>query len=144
VPLKEIVLNDIHGLWGGERVWIGADRVAIIQVVDGDRKETRYRLTITAEQWAEIEGLVGANDVLSLKEGPFRTGVPDEPAHTIRLITKGGQKAKVFKWERDRRSRFDPVANALFAIARTKAGREPIHEGEFSGDWHPDGFEKPW
>jgi hypothetical protein len=144
VPLKEIVLNDIHGLYGGERVWVGADRTAIVQVVDERRKEKRYRRTISAEQWAEIERLVGANDFLSLKEGPFRTGVPDQAGHAIHLVTKDGKKVKALKWERDRRPRFDAVAGVLFGIARAADGRELVHEGEFNWDWTPDGFEKPW
>jgi hypothetical protein len=144
LPLKEIVLNDIHGLHGGERVWIGADRTAIVQVVDRERKEKRYRLKIGAAQWTEIERLVGAHDFLNLKEGPFRTGVPDEPAHTIRLVTKEGQRAKAFKWERDQRPRFDPLAGVLFGIARTSEGRELIQEGDYDYAWTPDGFEKLW
>lgn len=144
VPLKEVVLNDVHGLWGGEAVWVRSDRTAVVQVVDRKRKEKRYRRAVTAEQWAEIERLVGEHDVLGLKEGPFRTGVPDEAAHTIRLVTADGRRAKVFKWENDRRPRFDPLASVLFGIARAPEGRELVHEGPFDYDWHPEGFEKRW
>lgn len=144
VPLKEVVLDDVSRFHGGERVWIGADRTAFIQVVDSKEKEKRYRRAVTDEQRAEVEKLVGQHDFLSLQEGPFRKGVPDEPGHTVRLVTQDGRRAKAFKWGGDRRPRFDPVAGELFKIAQESEGRDLIYEGEYDPDWVPDGFEKPW
>ena len=65
VPLKSFVLHDVQGLFGGEAIWAAEDRTALVQVVGqspADQSglwEKRYKITLTAEQWVEVERLVG-------------------------------------------------------------------------------------
>ena len=150
VPLKQVVLNDAHGLWGGESLWLAEDGTAVVQVVSEPPQgqvglwEKRYRRKVPEAQRAEIERLVGAHDFFSLKAGFPRTGVPDEAAHAVYLVAKDGRKLTAVKWAKDKRPRFDALADVLFGMMRTTEGRELIHEGLFDWDRAPDGFEKPW
>jgi hypothetical protein len=149
VPLKSFVLHDVQGLFGGEALWVGEDNSAIVQVVGAPPPaksglwEKRYKLTVTKEQRAEFERLVGAHDFLRLKIRQ-RDGIPDEEHPIIVVTTKAGDKARVRKWANDKNPRFDPLYSHLLAIAGTAEGRELIHEGEYDGNWTPDGFEKLW
>lgn len=87
VPLAMLVLYDNQGMYGGQALWVAEDRTAFIQNVarppagKSGLWEKRYKTKITAGQWAEVERLVGAHHVLSLKM-PDRLGVPDE-AHPL-------------------------------------------------------------
>ena len=147
VPLKSFVLHDVEGMFGGHTIWAAEDRTAFIQVVGppptgrSGLSEKRYKIKLTAEQWAEVERLVGAHHLLTAKMAG-RPGVPDEAHPVIVVVTRAGATAKVRKWANDKHPDFDPVYAYLLRLCRAKG--ELVREGAFEWEWRPDGFEQPW
>jgi hypothetical protein len=149
VPLRSFALHDIQGLFGGEAIWVAEDRTAIIQIVEEGSAQTpglwerRYMTHLSADQWAEMERLVGAHNFLSITM-PERLGVPDEAHPLISVTTKDGTTTRVRKWANDKHRDFDVTYGFLRNLCRTEEGRKLIREGQFDWSWKPDGFERPW
>jgi hypothetical protein len=147
VALKSFVLHDVQGLHGGQAIWAAEDGTAFIQSVEvppagqAGLWEKRYKAKVTPKQWAEVERLVGAHGLLSVKM-PERPGIPDEAHPIIVLVTRTGTTVKVRKRGDDKHPDFDPVYAYLLGLCR--AGGELVHEGAFDWDWRPEGFERPW
>jgi hypothetical protein len=147
VPPKSFVLHDVQGLWGGYALWASEDRTAFVQVVDpppakhSELWEKRYKVKLTAEQWAEVERLVGAYHFLTLQVSE-RPGVPDEAHPIIVVVTKAGVTTKAQKWANDKHADFDPVYSYLLGLCR--ADGMLVREGSFEWEWRPEGFEQPW
>ncbi len=147
VPLKSFVLYDVQGMTGDDALWVGEDRVAIVQVVgDGPAGqpglwEKRYKAAISPEKWAEVERLVGAHHLLSV-EPPSRPAGPDETHPLIQVVMKDGRTGRVHKWGGDKHADFDPVYDYLLGLCRTKG--ELVREGGFDWNWRPEGFEPLW
>jgi|SRR5208282_5140514 len=95
VPLRSFTLHDVQGLRGGHAIWAADDCTASVQVVgrppagQSGLWEKRYKTKLTAEQWAEVERLVGAHHLLTARV-PERPGVPDEPHPIIVVVPKTG------------------------------------------------------
>jgi hypothetical protein len=147
VKLRSFGLHDVQGLYGGNALWAAADRTTIVQVV-GDPPagrrglwERRYRTTLSAGQWAEVERLVGACHLAAFNV-PERPGIPDEACPIIFAVPCDRATIKVRKWANDRHWGFDPVYAHLLGLCRAEG--EPIHEGAYDWDWRPDGFDRPW
>jgi hypothetical protein len=147
VPLKSFVLHDVQGLLGGQALWAAEDRTAFVQVVgpppagQSGLWEKRYRTKLTAEQWAEVERLVGAHHLLTAKMVD-RPGVPDEAHPIIVTVPKTGAAVRVRKWASDKHPDFDPVYSYLLGLCRGEFAL--VREGVFEWEWRPDGFERPW
>jgi hypothetical protein len=147
VSLKSIVLHDVQGLFGGHALWATNDRTAIVQVVghplagQSDLWEKRYKARLTAEQWTEVERLVGAHHFLTIKL-PDRQGIPDEAHPIIAVVPKSGTTAKTRKWANDKHADFDAVYSYLLVLCRAEG--ELVYEGAFDWEWRPEGFEQPW
>src|SRR5262245_3102870 len=73
LPIRSFVLHDVQGLFGGNALWAGEDRTAWLQVVSPPPPgktglwEKRYKVTITAEQWASVEKKLGEIHFLAAK-----------------------------------------------------------------------------
>lgn len=147
VPLKAFVLHDVQGLFGGHAVWAAEDQTAFVQVVgpppagQSGLWEKRYKTTLTADQWAEVERLVGAHHLAAVKV-PERPGVPDEAHPVIMAVPTAGAAVKVRKWANDKHPDFDPVYSYLLRLCR--AGGDLVREGAFEWEWRPAGFGQPW
>ena len=143
VRLRQFVLQDVQGLFGGQSIWAAEDRTAYVQRVghkQGERGlwETRYKLTLSPEQWAEVERLVGAHNLLNYKMRE-RPGVPDEARPMITLVTRAGTTTTAAKWANDKHPDFDPVYEYLLGLCRTDG--QLLREGEYDWKWRPAGFE---
>jgi hypothetical protein len=147
VPLKSFVLHDVQGFFGGQSLWVCEDRTAFVQVVrvpppgQSGLWEKRYKTTLTPEQWAEMERLVGAHQLLTARM-PDRPGIPDESHPIIAFDTRAGETVRLGKWAGDKHPGFDPVYAYLLGLCKPTG--ELIHEGEFVGGWKPDGCVTPW
>lgn len=146
VPIKSFVLHDVQGLFGGRAIWVAEDRTAFVQIVSPPTAgqsvllEKRYKTRLTAEQWAEVERLVGAHHLLTTKMAE-RSGVPDEARPTIVIVPQSGTVVKLRKWANDKHPDFDLVYSYLFGLCRAEG--ELVHEGVFEWDWRPEGFAAP-
>jgi hypothetical protein len=144
VPLQSFALSEIHGRYGGPALWVAEDRTAFVQIVGrapGDSielREKRYRKKLSAEQWSDVERIVGANHFLSLNPRA-RTGLPGESGSVIRVLTQAGSAAEILKWDRDQNADFNAVRNSLVTLLNlTRAEGELIYEGPFNWEWRPD------
>ena len=143
VPLKSFVLSDVQGLFGGQSLWAAEDRTAYVQFAgrppagQSGMWETRYKTTLTANQWAEVERLVGVHRLLTVKM-PDRNGVPDEARPAMTLVTRSGVTVTVAKWANDKHPGFDPVYGYLIELCRLKG--ELFREGPYDWQWKPEGF----
>jgi len=149
VQLRSFVLHDVQGLFGGRALWVAEDRTAVVQVVGPSPAgqsglwEKRYKTKLTAEQWAEVERLVGAHHFLTLTM-PDRRAVPDEARPIIVVVTKTGTTARARKWANDKHADFDPLYRYLSGICQSAVRQQSFHDGAFDGEWLPAGFERPW
>ena len=149
VPLRSIVLHDVQGMWGGHALWARADGTAVVQVVgagppgEAGLWEKRYRVKLTADQWAEVERLVGAHHFLTI-EVRQRPAIPDEAHPTIAVVTREGTTARATKWAEDRHPDFDPLYHHLLDLCSGDGAGHPVHQGPYDWDWRPDGFDRPW
>jgi hypothetical protein len=149
VSLRSFVLHDVQGLFGGAALWAAEDRTAVVQLIGSPPAgqsglwERRYKVTLTEEQWAEVERLIGTHRFLTLKTRE-RYGVDDEARPTIAVVTKAGATAKVMKWANDKHPDFDPLYEYLLGLCRNAKGQQPVHEGNYEWGWRPEGFELPW
>ena len=143
VRLKQFALQDVQGLFGGQSIWAAEDRTTYVQRVGHEQgkpglRESRYKLTLTADQWAEVERLVGAHNLLNAKMGT-RPGVMDEARPAITLVTRAGTTTTIAKWANDKHPDFDPVYEYLLRLCRADGAL--IREGEYDWKWRPPGFE---
>jgi hypothetical protein len=139
-----IVLDDVHGLWGGRQVWVQANGPAggraLVRRVPVPGHEQRSVVPVSAD---EVQGLleaVLASDFLSIRFEP-RPIVPDETHAVITLTNRRGECASVAKWARDRHPGFEAVYAALLAL-EARPGRL-VFEGPFDPDYAPGEAELP-
>jgi hypothetical protein len=145
VPIKAFALHDITGLDGGSAIWASANHTAVVQLVSPGGKaglqERRYNIKLTGEQWAEMETLLVAHCFATIKMSE-RPGIPDEAHPIVVVVTQDGKTLKARKWARDKHQDFDLIYAYLLTLCRAEG--EPIYEGAFNVNWHPDGFELLW
>lgn len=149
VPLRSFALHDVHGMSGGQALWIAEDGTAVLQVVGPPSPgkaglwEKRYKFRITPDQRGEMERLAGVHRLLTQKPSD-RSGVPDEAHPIILAVTKEGEAVKVRKWANDKHSDFDSLYDYLLKLSRAPAGEKPVYEGAYDWDWRPEGFDSPF
>lgn len=114
--LRAFGFDDVHPLWGGRALWATGDLNAEVRVVEGAGHDGRYHLTVTAEEWSEIERLVVQSGLLELSMSE-RNGAPDEGRPVIRLITDTGEELVRSKWQNDTVLSFDSVFDRLRSMA---------------------------
>lgn len=145
VSLRSFVLHDVQGLEGGWALWAAEDRAATVQVVGRGREgglwDKRYAITLTPEQWAEVERLFGAHHLAAVKP-PTRKAIPEETHPIIMFAPHAGPLTRVTKWGGDKHPDFDPVYAYLLALCQV-AG-PPVWEGPFDWERRPNGFARPW
>jgi hypothetical protein len=105
--------------------------------------EKRYKFKIAADQYAEVERLVGVHHFLTIKTKD-RPAIPEEAHPTIVVVTKAGQVVKATKLGNDKHPDFDAIYRYLLTFGQPSQEQEPVYEGAFDWDWRPEGFERPW
>jgi hypothetical protein len=135
----------VQGLFGGQSIWATEDRVAYVQLVGhraggGALWASRYKATLTPEQWGEVERLVGTHHLLTAKMST-RPGVPDEALPVMTIVTRAGTTVTVAKWANDKHPDLDPVYSYLLGLCR--ATGELFHEGAYDWKWRRPRFEQP-
>jgi hypothetical protein len=116
VRLRAFGFDDIHALWGGRAMWATDDLSAEVRVADCTQHQGLLRLTLTSEEWAEVERLVSETGLLDAVM-PNRMGVPDEARPSITLVTAAGETTVQAKWANDREPAFDLVFAHLLALS---------------------------
>src|SRR5690606_31011384 len=131
----QITLSDIHGLWGGQSIYlIGAGDCTIRTVKN--RIEVRYALTLTPEESLALRQALIDADLVAL-EIPERAGVPGEARPAITLRNADGEEHRIAKWANDEVERFDRVYESLLKLREKTEDIEPVYEGEYEPKWRP-------
>lgn len=167
IPLRSVVLHDLSMTAGpnhfgcARTMWATSDGEVIVRYVrlpmtgegtpTGHRGlwENRYRFTLAAGQWAELERLVGTHDVTRLRSRVRgRWGAVSDRLTVIAVGTQSGDSAVAAKWDPDPAANtnadpcpdFDAIKKYLHDICKTVLGLKPLYEGAFDPNWRPDGY----
>ena len=96
----QVVLDDIHALWGGKRILVRGDGQTSITEVDLAQQEQVYRLDLGAERARSILNVCALNDVLGISF-PERPRVPDESSTRLGLTNSQAETRWVVHWAND-------------------------------------------
>jgi len=139
--LKQVILRDVEGRWGGRTLWISAEGKAICSIVAGGKAglhEIRYTFDVSEEQRSHLLDLINKHEFFSLQT-KNRYGIPGESRPSILIKSESGEYA-VGKWSGDNHEGFDPIYQQLLKIAETRKDGEVIFQGTFDWNWKPEGF----
>lgn len=145
-PVRQVVLLDVQGLWGGTDLWISEDGKAVCRFVrppiegESGLQEVRYSFVLSEGQKTTLSALIQERRFFHIKTHE-RPGVPDE-ARPILFVRSGEKSLAVGKWAGDRHADFDPIYEFLRAVAESGKGGTEIGKGPFERDWNPDSFPK--
>lgn len=140
-----VILSDVQNLFGGRCLFLRGDGSGFCQIVapDGEHatglREKRYRLQLPPRDMLNLSQLVRDHSFfgISIKERP---GVPDEARPAIFVETSSGKSARVSKWANDRHDDFDAIYSWLLEQVTQSQDGNPVHQGEYDGNWRPVGF----
>lgn len=138
-PAARLSLDDVHGLWGGQRLYLRGTGELVVQQVPAARFETRYAASAdTAEALAVFE-LCVRHDVLALTFPP-RPAIPDEGTTLLTLVNAAGAQQSVSKLARDPSPGLAAVYAALRALAERAVQTPPAYTGPFEAGFRPAWF----
>jgi hypothetical protein len=110
-----IILDAVHGLWGGLRVEASGDcSVTATTVRRGGMEQVRTRILDRAT-WHELMLLLIECDAVAI-DPPRRSGFPDEVRLSLALVNADGRSVSVSKWAGLADARFDRVQAAVAAL----------------------------
>ncbi len=145
IKIDRLVLYDVHGLWGGQNVFIAGNGTLWVQVVKPGKgsgfEEQRYKLMLKPEQLTDLEKALADHHFgdITIKERP---GVPDETRPTIELKPVEGKIVKKSKWANDVNEDFTAIYRRLLALVPKPGSETPVYKGKFDREWHPEGFSR--
>jgi hypothetical protein len=143
LPLRSITLHGIHGLWGGEDIFLTSDGSLWVRRLTprsgSGFDERRYAGRLPIGDVRELEALLGKHDFPSLRIAA-RTGLPDEPLVGIDLRLGDGRVVSLTAFEGDVHEGFTPVYHWLRSRAKRIDGSKPTYEGSSVESWKPEGF----
>ena len=131
-----IELQDVHGLWGGQAIYVEGSGRCVVQLVDKSLTSRVWNVKLQAREAQVIIKQAIEQDLLAL-EIPDRMGVPDEARHALLLVNGGEQIRELDKWENDKVQRFDLIVNALKGLMQKVQGEQPDAQGPFDPTWRP-------
>jgi hypothetical protein len=119
-----IELDDVHGLWGGERCIVWSDGRVWAEAVSPARDARQGEARAPAEAVSLLRQTLVATDFITIALPP-RPGVPDEACPVITLTNAAGERRPVRKWAGDRHAGFEAVQARLHALAAAALGLSP-------------------
>ncbi|MBI5365926.1 MAG: hypothetical protein HZA54_02715 [Planctomycetes bacterium] len=129
-------LQDVHGLWGGNAVFVEHSGRCVVRVVGPGQDEKRYAWKLEPAAAAAFFAMCIESDLVALqiKERP---GIPDEGHPVLVLLDARGRAHRVGKWQSDKVPAFDRIYEALLALAKQAEAQKPEFTGKFEWDWRP-------
>lgn len=128
---------------------LGLDGTAIRQLQSGQPLEVplpfsewRYRLSLSPEQWQEIERLVGAHDFWRLNDR-LRPRYGANESTLIRAVPTGGPAVEVAVWTPSDHRDFEQIYNYLQSLLPGPNEAQLVYEGPHDQHWKPEGFGAP-
>lgn len=112
----QLILDDVNGLWGGQRVTVRGDGHAYITLVDVSLAEQHHHLALGEERALAMLGDAADQDLLAVPE-TGHVPVPDETATSLILMNPAGDTRKVVRWAHDTPDeRFEAVRDRLLLL----------------------------
>lgn len=136
----QLALDDVNGLWGGQRILLRGDGDAYLTLVDVSLAEQHYWRDLGAEAAHPVMSLAVEQDLLGIEQSGY-TPVPDETATRISLSNAAGQTVTLTRWAHDRpEPRFEALRDRLLALGQEMqaAGAVRIREIPGPGEGRPD------
>jgi len=144
--VSTIILEDVHGLFGGQNAYITKDCKAIIRIatpsLNKERsglQEKRYTFELNKKDFEQIIKVLLAHNVFNINI-PDRFGVPDESRSVITIKMSTGKMRIIAKWANDKHPDFDSIYHELLRIVKMAEQESPIYKGAFDYKWQPQEF----
>ena len=135
--LKQVVLQDVHPLWGGRNLYLFGDGKLFVQMVERGGEETRYALQVEPARVEELARLLAEHRFMEI-EIEDRPGLPDEARPEIDVVWQSGAHKTVAKWANDTHPDFDAIYAWLLELAEGVTDQSPVYAGPYEEDWRPE------
>ena len=129
-------LDDVHGLWGGQVLYLSGQGQVLVQRVPPGRVEARFVMAIAPAEAQAVFALCVEQDVLAMAFPP-RALIPDEACVRLTLVSAAGRAQSVTKCAHDPHAGFAAVSAALRPIAERAAQAGPVAPGPFDAEFRP-------
>lgn len=137
VPFAEVILRDVHPLWGGRNIYLFGDGRLFVQIVARDGQETRYASQVEPAGIEELAELLRRHRFMEM-EIEERPGLPDEARPEIEVTWRSGAHSAVAKWAGDAHPDFDAIYTWLLDLAEEVVVQQPIYTGPYDENWRPE------
>jgi hypothetical protein len=122
----QIVLDETHGLWGGRRIAIRGDGVALVTQVELTQEDQTFQLNLGVERALRVFDVCAQNDVLAIAF-PQHTPVPDELNTRLEITNHARQTRTVTYWANSPvNARFEEARTVFTAVADNMEQFQPI------------------
>lgn len=129
---SNVVLQDVHGLWGGRMTAVSARGEVWVVDVLGGRLARRLHAHLSVAAFERLDKLLRDHDPRTIRI-PMRNGIAGEALPSLTFVA-GGQSHVVSKWATDRHPDFDPVASFLHRVGEALAATgTPLEVGRWTG-----------
>lgn len=114
----QLALDDVNGLWGGQRILLRGDGQAYLTLVDVSLAERHFWQDLGAEQAQSLVALAVEQDLVAIPQSGH-SPVPDETATRISLSNAAGQTVTLARWDHDQpEPRFELLRDRLLALGQ--------------------------
>ncbi|MBI3268942.1 MAG: hypothetical protein HYZ53_07965 [Planctomycetes bacterium] len=134
--LCRLELLDVHGLWGGQNVYVEGSGRCVVRVVEPAQTERRFAFQLESQEALAVLRSCVSADLLSIRI-PERPGVPDEAHPTLVLRAADGRAHTLYKWSNDKVPAFDGIYQGLLALIKKTEGLKPECTGPHDWKWRP-------
>jgi len=117
VPFVEVILRDVHPLWGGREVRVRDDGTLWVRLVRAGGEAEERTAHLSPEEVAALGTLLEAHHFKGI-EIPDWPGLPDEARPEIEVRWRSGERTVVAKWAGDVHPDFDAVYEWLLRLAK--------------------------
>lgn len=114
----QLALDDVNGLWGGQRIVVRGDGNAFLTLVDLSLAEQHFWRDLGPDLVQPLFALAVEQDVLGIPPSGY-SPVPDETATRISLGNGAGQTVTLTRWAHDLpEPRFEALRDRLLALGQ--------------------------
>lgn len=137
VPWTNVVLQDVHPMWGGRMTAIASrGDVWVVDVPRGARFARRLHGHLSVAALERLDRILRAHDPRSIQIA-MRNGVAGE-ARPVLTFVRDGQSHVVSKWANDHHPDFDAIAGFVDGVGEALAETgTPTEAGHWVGRFEP-------
>lgn len=142
--LDQIILRDVHPLYGGQNLYLARDGTGFCQLVSrrpgvSTFFEKRYRVALPADAMQKLLRLMSEHSFIDIASS-VKPGLPDSARPKISARFASGKSVSVDRWIHDNDPDFDAIYQTLLDIVRSVQTGKLAYEGQYDLKWVPDEF----